>query len=66
MFGAIKLAKNADPNKYGYNDYGIGFYAHSDFSFPTDDFGENVFIFDLDNSPSTHTHGRKKEYINYW
>ena len=25
--GAVKFAKSTDPNKYGYNCYGIGFYV---------------------------------------
>ena len=25
LFKAVKLTKNADPDKYGYNGYGIGF-----------------------------------------
>ena len=24
LFGAVKLTKNADPDKYGYSGYGIG------------------------------------------
>ena len=25
LFGAVKLTKNADPEKYSYSEYGIGF-----------------------------------------
>ena len=28
-FGALKLTKNADPNKYSHSRYGIGFDSHS-------------------------------------
>ena len=31
FLGAIKLTKNADPDKYGYSSSGIGFDAHSKF-----------------------------------
>ena len=31
LFGAVKLTKNFDPDKYGYTCYGIGFDAHSQF-----------------------------------
>ena len=31
LFGAAKLTKNADLDKYGYSGYGIGFDAGSDF-----------------------------------
>ena len=29
LFGAVKATKNADPGKYEYSDYGIGFDARS-------------------------------------
>ena len=31
VFGAVKLTKNADLDKYGYSGYGIGFDARSQF-----------------------------------
>ena len=31
LFGAVKLIKNAQFNKYGYSGYGIGFDARSKF-----------------------------------
>ena len=34
LFGAVKLTKNADPNKYSYSEYGIGFDSRSIISFP--------------------------------
>ena len=33
-FGCVKLARNADPDKYAYSGYGIGFYLRSLFSIP--------------------------------
>ena len=33
LFGGVKLAKNADPDKYVYTGYGIGFYSRSEFLF---------------------------------
>ena len=27
LFGPVKLPKNADPDKYWYSSYGIGFYT---------------------------------------
>ena len=42
VFGAVKLTKNADIDKYGYFGYGIGFDWKSRFSFPGGGFGENV------------------------
>ena len=32
MFGALKLIRNADPDKYWCSGYGIGFDARADFS----------------------------------
>ena len=29
LFGAVKLTKNADPDKYSYSRYGIGFDSRS-------------------------------------
>ena len=31
LFGTVKLTKNADPDKYDYNDYGIGFDTYAIF-----------------------------------
>ena len=31
LFGAAKLTKNADIDKYGYSGYGIGFDRHGSF-----------------------------------
>ena len=33
LFGSVELTKNADPDKYKYSDYGIGFASRSEFSF---------------------------------
>ena len=35
LFGAVKLTKNAAPDKFSYSGYGVGFYSHSVFSFPS-------------------------------
>ena len=40
-FGAVKLTKNADFDKYKYSGYGIGFDRRGTFSFPTGGFGCN-------------------------
>ena len=34
LLGAVKLTKNADPNKYRYSGYGIRFDARSQYSLP--------------------------------
>ena len=63
LFGAVKLTKNADINKYGYYGYGIGFGRHGSFSFPGTGFSGNVIIFGEDMSSSTKIDNRKK-YIS--
>ena len=45
LFGAVKLTKNADINKYKYSGYGIGFDGYVTFVFPSGGFGLNVIIF---------------------
>ena len=34
LLGSLTLTWNADPDKYGYSGYGIGFDARSQFSWP--------------------------------
>ena len=47
LFGAFKLVKNTDIDKYKYSGYGIGFDMKRTFSFPTGGFGKNVFLYML-------------------
>ena len=62
MFDAIKLAINADSDKYSYAGYGIGFDSRSLFSLQNFDWGKNV-IFGVDNSSSVHIHNKKKDIL---
>ena len=55
MFGAVKLVKNADIDKYKYFEFGIGFDRHGTFSVGNG-FGRNVIIFEVDMSSSVHVH----------
>ena len=41
MFGNTEITKNADPSKYSYSGYGIGFDSSSIFSIPNFDW-ENM------------------------
>ena len=54
MFGAVKLTKNADIDKYQYSGYRIGFDRKGSFSFPGIGFGQNVIISGVDMSSSAH------------
>ena len=63
LFGAVKLTKNADIDKYGYSGYGTGFDRTSSFSFPSGGFGQNVIIFGVDVSSSDHIDNKKKDIL---
>ena len=62
LFGAVTLTKNADIDKYGYSDYGIGFDRRSSFTFAGGGFGQNVLIFGVDMSSSAHIDDKIKIY----
>ena len=63
LSGAVNLTKNTDIDKYGYSGYGIGFDRRSSFSFPGGGFGQNVLIFEVDMSFSTHIDIKKKDVL---
>ena len=44
LFGALRLTKNADIDKYKYSGYGIRFDKHGTFLMPIGGFGRNVII----------------------
>ena len=58
LFGAIKLIKNADADKYKYSEYGIGFNSRSRFSHPSGGDGKNVIIFGADLSTSANANNK--------
>ena len=45
MFEGVKLTKNADPDKYSFSSYGIGFDTQVEYLLPDASIGENVIIF---------------------
>ena len=61
MFGAIKLTKNADLDKYKYSGYSIGFDSRSEFSFKDGNMGKNVIIFGADMSASVDSDNKEKD-----
>ena len=63
LFGAVRLTKNANIDKYRYSGYGIGFDRKSSFSFPSGEFGQNVIIFGVDMSSSVHVGNKKKDIL---
>ena len=58
LFGAIKITKNSDMNKFNHSGYGIGFDSKGPFSHPTGSFGNNAIIFGADMNSSTHSNKR--------
>ena len=63
LFGAVKLVKNADTDKYKYSGYGIRFGVKHTFSFPTSGFGKNAIIFRVDMSSSVHVDNKNKDIL---
>ena len=53
LFGAVKLVKQANIDKYKYSGYGIGFDRLGPFSV-ANGFGTNVINFGVDTSSSVH------------
>ena len=60
MFGAVTLNENADIDKYGYSDYGIGFDRRSSFTFPGGGFGQNVLLFGAGMTSPAHIDNKKR------
>ena len=63
LFGAVKLTKNADIDKYRYSGYGIWFDRHGILSFSGTGLGRNVITFRVDMSLSTKIDSRKKDIL---
>ena len=63
LFGAVTLTKNADIDKCKYSGYGIWFDRRSSFSLPSGRFGQNILIFGVDMSSSTHIDNKKKKIL---
>ena len=59
-FGSVKLTKNANPDKYKYSGYGIGFDSCSDFSFTDKSMWKNVTIFGADLRSSVRIDNKNK------
>ena len=64
LFGAAKLTKNGDPNKYSYFSYGIRFDAFVTFSLSNGEgFGKNFIIFGVENGCFAHLSIEKRYLI---
>ena len=60
MSETVRLANNADPDKYRCSSYGTGFDARSQFSLSSGEWGKNIVTFCIDNSLSVHEDNTKK------
>ena len=63
FFGAVKLTKNADVDKYKYSGYGIKFDEEGTSSFCSGGFGCNVTIFGIDASSSNADNNKKHQFL---
>ena len=63
LIRAVKVTKNADPDKYKYNGYGIRFDSRSQFSWTGGTCGKNVNLLGVDNSSSVHIHNKNKNIL---
>ena len=63
LFGAVKITKNTDVDKYKYSGYGIGFDGRGVFTHPAGSFGNNAIIFGVDMSSSVHIDNKGKDIL---
>ena len=66
LFGAVKLTKNADIDKYGYSGYGIGFDGKAYFPHSSGGDGKNVIIFGVDMISSKKFINSKQKILKSW
>ena len=60
---SVKLTKNADPDKYKYSGYSIGFDSRSEFSFTDRGMRKNIIVFGVDMSSSMHFDNKNKNIL---
>ena len=63
LFEEVKLAKNADPDKYSYSGFGVGLDARGQYYLPNGSVGKNVIIFEVDMSSSVHIDIKGKDTL---
>ena len=63
LFAGVKLVKNAEPDKYSYSGYGIGFNTCIEFSLPDRSLGKNVIIVGVDMSSYVHIDNKGKDML---
>ena len=60
FFGSVKLTKNANPERYWYSGYSIGFDSCSGFSSTAGSMGKNVMIFGSNMSSTVNIDNKNK------
>ena len=60
LFGVTNIVKNSDKEKYGYSVYGIAFDWKSEWIFGL---AQDVIVFGVDNSSSSHTDNLKHNFL---
>ena len=65
FFGAVKLTRNSDTDKYKYRGYSIGFNSQSAFSLPDGSKGKNAIIFGADMISSVHIDNKGKDILTF-
>ena len=60
LFGAVKVTKNSDIDKYTYPEYGIGFDSKGTFTHPSGGIGQKLIIFGADMSSSAYANNKTK------
>ena len=63
LFGAVKLSKDTDPDKYEYSGYGNGFDSRSQFSRTCESNEKNAIIFGFQNSSPVRIDNRNKNSL---
>ena len=63
LFGGIKLAKDADLEKYSYSGCSIGCDTRIEFSLPDSSIGKNVIIYGVELNSSGHIDNKGKDIL---
>ena len=63
LFGAVKLTKDVDADKYQYSGYEIGFDKRGSFSLPSSGFSQNVIIFGAFMNSSVLVDNKKNDIL---
>ena len=63
LFGSVKLTKNADPDKYKYNNYIVGFDSRSEFPYTGGSIGRYIFIVGGDISSTVYVDNKEKSNL---